>query len=281
MLTILLYCIGGFYLLSLIVQLTRLFVRRRQAVRSPEVRFDLSLFTDDTVENPYRFISITPWFYDETGKHFSVGFSLAGFRVYYVPTGTMEPLIREHLDGALCWQVLYDSVTLMDGTHGPVPVVWGERGMGFSPGDDLLFVSNEGVDQKVLDRFRTERAAVRGFTWKLTAGVVQVIRPDVVVEKAGNRWTIGFRDPDQRTRFLRLFFQRISEKVLRKNGIETAVVEVHSDAAERFVSRGQVSWWVTGKLDNEAVVFDAEGIRPGEATSADWALISIPFERKG
>lgn len=273
-----LYIVVGYYLLSLLYQAIGLFVRYQKALRSPEVRLNLSLFTHDSREGAYRFLTITPWFYEETEKCLSVVLTLAGFRISFVPVGTMEPLIREYGEGYLCWQVRHDSVDVLGGTKGPVPVAWEERGRGFSGGEDLLFMS-EGGDEAAHERFRSGSATERNSTGKLTARVIEVIRPSIVIEKVGNRWLLGFREPEERTLFLRFLLHRVSEKVLRKNGIAGAKLEIDSTAADRFISRGQVRWWVTGKIDGDNVVFDAEGIRPGEATSADWALISIPFKR--
>ncbi|MDH4068879.1 MAG: hypothetical protein OEV30_00490 [Ignavibacteria bacterium] len=272
-------CILGYYLLTLLYQAARLYIRRREAARSPMVRFDFSLFTDESVGKEYRFVSITPWFYEESEKHFTFAFSLLGFRIFFIPTETMEPVVREHVAGLLCWQVVYDSADLIDSEKGMVPVAWGERGVGFSPGDDMMFMTRQPLDKEKIEKFRADAIHVRRFPRKMTAGILQVFQPEVVVLKEGNRWMIGFRDSDKRGAFLQLFLRRVGEKILRKNGIAGGDVDVDSSAADRFISRGQVTWWVTGKIDGENVVFDAEGIRPGEATSADWALVSIPFRR--
>jgi hypothetical protein len=230
-----------------------------------------------TENDPYSYFTIIPWFYEEKGSHFSFEFNLFRFKTFFVPVRTVTAVFLEHFGGMGAWQVQFDSKQtsprlVRTSLSGTVP-----SGTGWSPGMDIIFLVSQDPEKPQIDRFIQE-AGDRVGPGRLIGILSDVFEPPVVLLKNGNRWTIACRDPGLRVELMLSLFARVAEKILEKHGIAGRVRSVPRDSAERFMSRGQVHWWMKGRLEGAAVVIEGDGLRPGELTSADWALVTVPFE---
>ena len=128
------------------------------------------------------------------------------------------------------------------------------------------------VDNEHMDRFTNE-------AWKnIVTHVCTIFSPPALIVKEGNRWSIGYKDPEIGRRIITRFFEEVGKKVLLKNGLQGNIRIGDSDGADRFLARGQVRWWMKGRMEADAVVIEGEGLRPGEVTSADWAIVTLPVE---
>jgi len=271
--------IGGLYLLSLITQLVLFALRWRRAARSAGIRFRLTLAADPVADGTIYSLSVVPEFYEEKNRAFTFAFSLLGFSIMFIPKETMEPLVREFGAGKECRQIMCDSNNLISGGTPPVVCTWDTRGTGFSGGADVLYMTGTTPDKSAEDEL-IRSAASKRIPQEIAKLTRSLIKPEVTILKDSNKWLFAFDSGDRRDEFLRLLLTRFGEKVLRKHAIEGKLLEPKSDPADQFVSRGQVSWWMEGDVEGDTIVFSGEGIRPGEATSADLMLFSIPFERR-
>ena len=274
MLTIVLSIILGYYFINLVVVLSRFFFRWFRALWSRGAWFDMQLSGPATEGDPYSSIAIIPWFYDEPKCHFSFSFTPLGFRAFFVPVQTLGAILRDEFDSLFSWQLLYDSARVPI-TRIEIP---GSGKSAFSPGTDLIFFTGGEIRRDDIDRFASEagKSIVPG---RLVDHVRQVFDPSAFVLKDGNRWTIGYKDPDVRRRIVTRLFEEVGRKVLLKNGLQDNIRIGDGDGADRFIARGQIRWWMKGRMEGDAVVIEGDGLRPGELTSADWAIVTLPVER--
>jgi len=275
MLTIVLSIILGYYLINLAVVLSRFFFHWFRALWSKSAWFDMQLSGPATEGDPYSSLVVVPWFYDEPKSHFSFSFTPLGFKAFFVPTQTLGAILRDEFGSLFSWQVLRDSARI---PIARVEIPGSGKGA-FSPGTDLIFFTRDEIRKDDLDRFGTEagKSIVPG---RLVDHVRQIFDPPAFVLKDGNRWTIGYKDSGVRRRIVTRLFEEVGRKVLLKNGLQGAIRIGTSDGADRFVARGQVRWWMKGRMEGDAIVIEGDGLRPGEVTSADWAIVTIPVERE-
>ncbi len=275
MFTIILSIILGYYIINLTIVLGRFVFHWCRAVWSKSVWFNMALSGPANEADLYSTLSIVPLFYDEPKSHFSLTFTLPGFKTFFVPVQTIGRILRMEFGVFPTWQVLYDSaripLTRID-LSGSVPAK-----TGFSPGTDLIFFAEDEIGKGHIDRFVKEagKSIVPG---RLVEHVCQVFNPRAFILKDGNRWSIGYKDPEIRRRIITSLFEEVGRKVLLKNGLQGNIRIGDTDGADRFLARGQVRWWMKGRMEGDAVVIEGEGLRPGEVTSADWAIVTLPVE---
>ena len=278
-LTILLSVVLGYYALSFLVVFSRLAFHWVRAVFVKSVWFDMEIQGQSAESDPYSYFIVVPWFYEEKGSHFSFSFGLAGFSSWFVPVSTMTKALSGPLGSLAAWQILYDS------RRTSRPALQADlfrstvQGTGLSPGTDLFFFAENGPTSEKIERFTREagNAIVPG---RLIHHMVDIFDPPVFLLKSGNRWIVGCRDGELRIDLMRSLFAGVADKVLMKNEIPGTVSAAPRDAAERFMARGQVKWWMKGRMEGSEVVIEGDGLRPGEVTSADWALVTIPVDRR-
>jgi hypothetical protein len=226
---------------------------------------------------PYSYVTIIPWFYEEEDRYFTLTFNLLGFKAYVIPVKTMSSVLQEHLGAMNAYQVVHDSRHTSPPVIQTSPFLSPVKGTGLSPGDDLLFFTDRNLGEDAFERF--EREARESIEQGLVEHIEEVFDPQVFLLKRGNRWMVFSRDAKHRTEIMATLFSRVAEKILRKSGTPAAISVVPRDSADRFIARGQVKWWMKGRMEGDAVVIEGDGLRPGEVTSADWALVTIPVDR--
>jgi hypothetical protein len=278
MFTIVLLVILGYYTLNFLVAFSRLAFHWGRAVWSKNVWFDMEIRGHETDTDPYLYFTVIPWFYEETGSHFMFAFNPLGFRTWFVPVTTIGEVLQDHFGSLSVWQVLYDSKRTIRPVTKTSLFDSPSTGTGFSPGTDLMFFSDEDPDTEAIERFGSEsgKSIVPG---RLVDNLREVFDPSVFLLKSGNRWTVGCKDDQLRAKLMTSLFARVADKIMVKHGFAGTVRVVPRDGADRFIARGQVRWWMKARMEGDSVIIEGDGLRPGEVTSADWAIVTIPVER--
>jgi len=268
------------YLVNLLIVLGKFAYHWCRALWSKSVWFNMGLSGPESEgDNLYYRVTIVPLFYDEPKRLFTFSFGLRGFQFYFIPVERITKILISELSNLQSWQVLFDSAWVNQ--PGRIPVIRfnfsgsARVGTGFSPGTDVIFFMENEVDNEHLDRFTNESYK------NLVTHVCTIFSPPALIVKTGNTWSIGYKDPEIGRRIITRLFEEVGKKVLDKNRLDGDVRISSSDGADRFIARGQMRWWMKGSLRDDSIVIEGDGLRPGELTSADWALVTIPIEKAG